>query len=282
MEKLTDQQIEQTYEQLGKLHVTLENVPEKGLSYVKERLALCRAMQDQVQNLRLQTGQALSYVQTERIYVKHSIPLAQTDQEKEQLKIKLREREQDCVSHGMLHRLVNATASVLAQTSRDIKLLGDVMIKQIKLGEMTDVNPADSQDVGREATLEDMAAASPQVASSVVSFEAATAPPSPMAGVYDPVLQMATGSPFASSGSAAEQDLSTLFSGRTTTGAASEMPDVVGPVGMGVSGGLPDRVSFEAPAPQVEAERVQLADRRAVPIEALFAELAGAAEAPAL
>ena len=275
MEKLTDQQIDQLYDQLGKLHVTLENVPEKGLSYIKERLALCRAMQDQAQNLRLTTGQALSYVQTQRIFVKHAIPLAQSDQEKEQLKIKLSEREQECVSHGMLHRLVNATASALSQTARDIKLLGDVMIKQIKLGEMTDVNPADSPAVGREATFEDMARGGSVSVPFVQtpegpaepSFEVTTTPPVEPAPVFrfDPFRAPAP----------VEPDMTSVFG----------TPNVVVPaqvVGVPTAAALPDSISFDAPPPQVEAERIQLADRSSVPIEALFAELSGTASSPAL
>lgn len=133
---LSETEIQDTYELLEKMYVPVEeNKMHRGLGYVRDRLTLCRAMQDQAHDLVLKTGRAYSWVQEQLIYAKSATLLAGSDQEKDQLKIKIGELEQQKVSHNMLHTLVKRHTQILSGTQRDIKLLADVMQKQIKLAE---------------------------------------------------------------------------------------------------------------------------------------------------
>ena len=147
MRNLTEQEIQQTYDLLDKMYVPVEeNQILRGLTYIRERTMLCRAMQDQCHDLRLRTMRANSWVLEQLIFKKSLLLLAASDQEKKQLKVQVTELEQLKISHGILSRMVAAHLSVLNQTQRDIKVLGDVIKEQVKLGEAGGVDPHEAEE----------------------------------------------------------------------------------------------------------------------------------------
>jgi hypothetical protein len=147
MQHLTEPEIQQTYELLGKLYVPLEEAKiMQGLTYIRERLTICRAAMDQVHDLRLKTARASSWVQEQLIFRKSQLLLAASDQEKKQLRVQIAELEQQKISHVMLFRMVSAHSTVLNQTQRDIKTLGEVVKEQLKLGEAGGVDPHEAEE----------------------------------------------------------------------------------------------------------------------------------------
>ena len=145
---LTDEEIQAIYELLDTMYVPVEeDRMVKGLDYIRDRVALCRAMQDQTHELVLKTGRALSWVLEQLIYNKSAAQVAETDQEREQAEIRVTEFEQWKASHAMVHTLVKRHGTLLNGTQRDIKLLADVMKQQIKLAEELGVDPTATEDV---------------------------------------------------------------------------------------------------------------------------------------
>jgi hypothetical protein len=144
MRNLTEEEIEGTYDELEKMYVPIEARPDFGLPYARERLTICRAMQDRLQDLRLKTARAYSWVQEQLIFRKSQAQLAGSDQEKEQLKIQIAELEQLKLSHGTLSRMISAQSAVLTSTNRDIKTLTDVIIKQMRLNAGGGIDPHDA------------------------------------------------------------------------------------------------------------------------------------------
>lgn len=137
MAKLTPSQITDVYEEIGKMRVTLDADPNRGLQYVKERLTLCRAMQDRMAELTLKASRALSDVWQEALTVRMEHELAPSGP----LKQRLRQLDGEKQDHDLLLKMIKMQGQLLARTSMDVRLLADLTKEQIKLGE---INPHDA------------------------------------------------------------------------------------------------------------------------------------------
>lgn len=302
---LTEQQILQTYELLDKMYVKLEAHPDRpmGLAYIKERATFCRATLDQVHDLRLKVGRAYSWVQEQLIYRKSALHLAGSDQEKEQLKIQIAELEAQKVSHATLNRLVQAQASVLNGANRDIRLLADVTLKQMKLGDI-DPNEAESlvhnvsydemarmgeefADVGGDS-VERVMGASTETALFAQQDHPPTAPPpqqptdtpgqpaQPQPVPTPPVPQPPTPAPSVPSSAAPVDDLAGLFRPTPQMGTFAPTGPVVSVQVTGGPGGTPqfEMGGFDAPVTAAESapRGIRVPDMTAIPFESLIPE----------
>jgi hypothetical protein len=135
--QLTPAQITEVYEEIGTMRVVLDPDPNKGLQYVKERLTLCRAMQDRLGELLLKCSRALSDVLTEEIVVSAEIQLGG---DVTTLRRRLSGIKQLKESHSTLFKMLKLQYTLLSRTSMDIRLLADLTKEQIKLG---DIDPKD-------------------------------------------------------------------------------------------------------------------------------------------
>lgn len=145
--RLTDQEMQEISQLLGRLFVPLEEDKAlQGLGYIRERLMLCRAMLDQVHDIRLRVVLASTKVQTELIFAQHTATEADTLQAKTQWKAKIAELKQVVLAHKALAQLVGAQQAMLMQTQRDIKSLGEIIKEQLKLAEVGGVNPDEAHE----------------------------------------------------------------------------------------------------------------------------------------
>jgi len=140
--KMTTAEITGVYDEIGRMRVDLDPNPNRGLQYVKERLTLCRAMQDRIGELTLQCNRALSEVLTEEIALKledqlASASVAATDQLAQRRSRVAAEKE----AHTTLTKMLRMQGTLLSRTAMDIRLLADLTKEQIKLGE---IDPAEA------------------------------------------------------------------------------------------------------------------------------------------
>lgn len=129
---LTPEQIEDTYEELGQMFIALDASPEKGLTYIKERLTLGRAMQDRVAELRLKVNRALSAVMEQHLIAQQLYEIQSTPDNKK----KVKDLEVLKHRHVMLTKMITMQSQVLSRTAMDIRLLADLTKEQIKRGEI--------------------------------------------------------------------------------------------------------------------------------------------------
>jgi hypothetical protein len=120
------------YDEIGKLQLTLDPNPNRGLQYVKERLALCRAMQDRCGELMLLCSRALGDVLVEELVLKMEHRLSKTTASEQRVLSVMGEKEE----HKVLVAMVKLTHTLLGRTASDIRLLADMTKEQLKLGEI--------------------------------------------------------------------------------------------------------------------------------------------------
>lgn len=137
---LTAEEITATYGELETMFVPLRPEPELGLDYIKERLALCRAMQDRLAELRLKTNQHLTDVLERSLKAKALLEVQSTPD----MKNSARELEIVKQRHAMLVKMIGYQMQVLGRTAMDIRLLHDITKQQIQRGE---INPHDSPQI---------------------------------------------------------------------------------------------------------------------------------------
>lgn len=129
---MTDEDVELVYDELGRLFVEVKDEPERGLGYIRERLTLCRAMQDRAVELRLKVNRELSTTMDQLLRQQHLQDLAPTSQGKEQMSLLERQKQK----LALLSKMIEAQATVLSRTAMDIRLLADLTKEQIKRGEI--------------------------------------------------------------------------------------------------------------------------------------------------
>lgn len=299
MQHLTEPEIQQTYALLGKLYVPLEEAKiMQGLTYIRERLTMCRAAMDQVHDLRLKTARASSWVQEQLIFRKSQLLLAVSDQEKKQLKAQIMELEQQKVSHVMLFRMVSAHSTVLNQTQRDIKTLGEVVKEQLKLGEAGGIDPHEAEEALMQpvdlATVGTVAAGTPHGAPDPLepdaeeeTVEEPEEPEGDPAEEEPPLFPPTEGEPFPlpdeprplafATTVPGLDELADLFAPASTS--AASVSTVPSPATTEVTTAPPatrtETVGFDAPLTAVESapRGVPVADMSSVPIESLFEEM---------
>lgn len=143
-------EIETTYEELGKMFIALDSSPEKGLTYIRERLTLARAMQDRVAELRLKVNRALSSVMEQHLIAQQVYEIQSTPDNKK----KVKELEVLKHRHVMLTKMIVAQSQVLSRTAMDIRLLADLTKEQIKRGE---IDPHEAPGLVKEVEVGEMA-----------------------------------------------------------------------------------------------------------------------------
>lgn len=149
MPKLTPEEITAVYDEIGKMHVELSPDTNKGLQYVKERLTLCRAMQDRLAELTLRVNRALSDVMTEALALKMKNALAPDTPTQQRMQVVEGERQ----DHLLLTKMLRMQAQLLSRTSMDVRLLADLTKEQLKLGE---IDPKDAPGLVQETNLADL------------------------------------------------------------------------------------------------------------------------------
>lgn len=180
--KLTAAEITGVYDEIGSMRVDLDPDPNRGLQYVKERLTLCRAMQDRLGELLLQSSRALSAVLSEELALKMEKQLATTDsdQERQQREIRLTRVLSDKDEHATLLKMLRLQHTLLGRTSQDIRLLADLTKEQIKLGE---IDPKEAGLV-KDVPTEDLSP-TPPVVSSTTSAPSEDVTLSPPLGIIE-------------------------------------------------------------------------------------------------
>lgn len=242
MPRLTSDEVKAIYDEIGQMHVKVDADASKGLAYVKERLTLCRAMQDRCNELHLKANRALSEVWSELLVRKAEHDLTPSAVAKQ----RINELEEDKQQHNLLIKMIRAQSSLLSRTSMDIRLLADLTKEQIKLGE---IDPKDAPElisqVDPKQALEDLTGVAGHEAPSFYVPETADAD----RAVLPPFL--APPPP-------------TLDSGATSTDLG--FPQASGPVG--------ETVSLDDPVPAVPVEeRMRVPDIVATPFDELFLNL---------
>jgi len=130
---MTKDEISGAYDELAKMFVELVNEPERGLPYIRERLVLCRVMQDRLGELRLTVNREQSVVM-ERLLTKQFLhELQATDAKGKQ---ELEELERSKQALGYLTRAIKDQQQHLSRTAMDIRLLHEITKDQIKRGEI--------------------------------------------------------------------------------------------------------------------------------------------------
>lgn len=234
---LTTEEIEATYGELEKMFVSLDPRPELGLGYIRERLTLCRAMQDRASELRLKVNRELTDVFQRHWVAVQELEIKSTPEHK------LRVRELDVVKnrHAMLAKMVGAQMQVLSRTAMDIRLLADITKQQLQRGE---INPEEVPGLVKNVPVEAL--------SPFPKVDPGTSP-FPDGDTGAPVNPLLTGLTVPQS--------EPLGSGSTLQSLSRPEPTQL--------------VGFDAPVPGVPAEddRTRLAETQAVSIEDLFQEL---------
>jgi hypothetical protein len=134
--KLSTAEITEVYEEIGQMRVQLDPNPNRGLQYVKERLTLCRAMQDRLGELLLLCSRAYSDVLTEELSVKTDKQLNPPPPDTTIVAQRLVRIAADKEEHATLVKMLKLQHTLLGRTSQDIRLLADLTKEQIKLGEI--------------------------------------------------------------------------------------------------------------------------------------------------
>jgi len=130
--KMNAEAMSKVYDEIGTLRVVLDPNPNLGLQYVKERLALCRAMQDRCGELQLYCNRALGDVLSEGLVVKMEHRLSKTAASEQRVLSVMGEK----VEHKMLADMVKMARTLLGRTAMDIRLLATLTTEQLKLGEI--------------------------------------------------------------------------------------------------------------------------------------------------
>jgi hypothetical protein len=262
MPSLTDQEIQQTYNLLEKMYVPVEETQLQGMAYVKERLTLCRAMQDQCHDLRLKTLRAYSWVQEQLIYTDSLLRVSVSDQQQTQLKQKVSELKQQKVSHATLSRLVGLQYAILVQTQRDIKALLDIIKSQIKLGEEGGIDPHEAEQLIQQVSVADIGQEAPAPDENDVEPEEADA---------EPVL------PFSAVANAPVEDETSegpVLTGVVETGLDGLFAPMPSRVMQPVQPAAMETVSFDGfdviTVEEAAPRGIPVADLSGVPIESLF------------
>lgn len=178
MAKLTPAQVTEIYEEIGNMRVDLDADPNKGLQYVKERLTLCRAMQDRLGELQLKAHRSLSQVWQEALTLRMEHELTPSGPLKQRLRVVEAEKQ----DHDLLVKMIRAQMQLLSRTSMDVRLLADLTKEQLKLGE---INPNDA-DLVKEVSVEDISPVSGNLASMSVAVVGAGADFDKLAAQVEP------------------------------------------------------------------------------------------------
>lgn len=138
--KLTAEDVNAVYDEIGKMFVKVDADSTRGLQYCKERLTLCRAMQDRLNEVQLRVNRAVSDLWQEQLLRKVEHDLQPSAERKQYIA----ELELDKQQHQLLLKMITAKSQLLSRTSMDIRLLADLTKDQIKLGE---IDPKESPEL---------------------------------------------------------------------------------------------------------------------------------------
>lgn len=147
---LTSEQIDDTYRELEKMFVALDPSPEKGLGYIRERLTLCRAMQDRAAEIRLKVNQQLTDVLQRHWVAQQTLEVQPTPENR----LRVKQLDVDKQRHATLAKMVGAQLQVLGRTAMDIRLLTDITKEQMRRGE---INPNEAPELIKDIPVEQMA-----------------------------------------------------------------------------------------------------------------------------
>ncbi len=147
---MTSDEITQVYAELEQMFVPLDSSPERGMTYIKERLTMARAMADRVAEIRLRVHRALSVAMEDLLIAKQVQEIQPTPDHKQ----KVRQLEVLKQRHEMLSKMTNMQAQVLSRTTQDIRLLADITKDQIKRRE---INPDEAPGLVHDVPATDLA-----------------------------------------------------------------------------------------------------------------------------
>jgi hypothetical protein len=130
--KLTADQITAVYDELGTMRLDFDPNPNRGIQYVKERVALCKALRDRMGELLLKCSRAYADVLNEELVLKLENRLSPTTMLQQRIDVVGGEVQ----DHKLLVTMLKTQATLLSRTQMDIRLLASLTLEQIKLGEI--------------------------------------------------------------------------------------------------------------------------------------------------
>lgn len=139
--------IKQIYDELETLSVPLEKNPQRGLSYLKEKMLECRGKQDRVTDLLARVAQLHPAIRTRVRNLKAAVNAAEGSPEVAELHAELNDAKDQDDEIRMLMEVVKAKKSNLTMTSSDIRLLYSIVEQQLKLGEVTPTRHSNAGDL---------------------------------------------------------------------------------------------------------------------------------------
>lgn len=250
---MTPDEIGQVYGELEQMFVPLEMSPERGLTYIRERLTMVRAMADRVAEIRLKVSRALSTVLEDHLVAQQIHEVQPTPDSKRRVK----ELEILKQRHTMLTKMVAMQAQVLSRTSLDIRLLADITKEQIKRGEINpNETPGMVKDVAAEALAGDLKRSSADVFGFTESRVEFRAGPTHVEVFPKELFEPAGPDSFGGSDYPLEPSPQTIAAVEDTLHRYSGV----------------QTVGFDAPDPPPADDRMKLADTSATNIATLFNE----------
>lgn len=136
---MNSEEIQKMYQELETLTVKLERSPQRGLSYLHEKMLECREKQDRVGDLLLKVNRVRAGIRRSIRGLKAAIEISAVGENAQQLsevrnELRTWEDQEDEVRY--LSEVILSKQSNLRMTSSDIRLLCSVVEQQIKAGEI--------------------------------------------------------------------------------------------------------------------------------------------------
>ncbi len=126
----------QIYMELETLAVPLQQDPQLGLNYLRERMIVCRSMQDRVSNILMEVNRDFGRIRQAVRSQKAVLNLTNEANLQRPVRDRLDEFENEEDNLRYLMEAVKAKSSNLRMTSSDIRLLYGIVEQQIRLGEI--------------------------------------------------------------------------------------------------------------------------------------------------
>lgn len=130
------EEVDRIYRELEAMVVPLDQTSERGPVYLKERLLVCRRMQDRVSGMLLKINQEFSRLKILCRALRASVALAGAGVQAPALREELRTAEDDYDEVRYLAEAVEVKRANLRQTGSDIRLLAGIMAEGMRLGEV--------------------------------------------------------------------------------------------------------------------------------------------------